>query len=246
MNTAEITLFIVGMFTAAISATLGMAGGVILLSTLTVFMPMRDAIPIHGFAQLCSNIGRVSTYFRRINWSIAGRFSLLIFPGAYLGIRCVNVINANWLEILVAVVILWVIHGPKLKRSSKPSLNFFILLGFLSSFIGMIAGATGPLIAPFFTGIGLQKKEMVGTKAFCQSLVQFVKLPAFSLVGSFSVRDHMRLLLLFATASALGVWLGSKLIDRLSEQSLKIAIRWTVTVMALRMIFISTRVLFYS
>lgn len=51
-----VLLFFSAVGTAAISAVVGMAGGVTLLSIMILFMPLNAAIPIHGIVQLVSNI----------------------------------------------------------------------------------------------------------------------------------------------------------------------------------------------
>ncbi|MEW6056570.1 MAG: sulfite exporter TauE/SafE family protein [Bdellovibrionota bacterium] len=233
---SEILLFFTSTATSAVSATLGMAGGLILLSVLTMLVGTRDAIPLHGFAQFCSNGGRLFYLWRHIEWKIAARFSLLVIPGGFLGIKTANVLNVNGVQLIVAVVILWFIHGPRLKAVRTPKPNFFIWLGFISSFAGMIAGATGPMIIPFFMNLGLEKKKLIGTKAFCQSLIHFIKIPAFVFFGNFNFAANSRLLALFAVSSFLGAWIGTKIIDRMSVNLYEKIIKWTVTLMALRMV----------
>jgi len=236
MNLVDIIIFGTATLTAAISSTLGMAGGLVLLSVMTLFMDLREAIPLHGFAQLCSNIGRVSNFRKNIHWGITLRFSLLVLPGAYLGIRAAGLTNKFILEIIVSLVMLWIVHSKPKTNSFRHHHNFFIILGFLSSFIGVIAGATGPLIVPFFMGIGLEKKEMVATKASCQSIVQFIKLPAFFFFAHVQLLSYTKFFTLFIIAAIIGSWLGKKIIDRLSEDKYEFMIRWSVTLLALNQI----------
>jgi uncharacterized membrane protein YfcA len=228
-------LFLTAIVTGTVSATLGMAGGFILLSVLSAFMPMREAVPLHGFAQFCSNVGRVVTFRRDIDWRIAGRFTWLVLPGAFLGVQAMNRLDQTWVELAVGVAIIGVLFSP-LAKPSKPSLGFFTVLGFLSSSIGMVAGATGPMIAPFFMGIGLEKRRMIATKAFCQSIVQLVKLPFFAAFGGVDLARFWLLFVLFAVASIIGAALGDKVVDWLSEKTYERIVRVTVTVLALRMV----------
>jgi uncharacterized membrane protein YfcA len=229
-------LFFTATATGTVSATLGMAGGFILLSVLTAFMPMREAVPLHGFAQFCSNVGRVVTFWRDIEWRIARRFSLLVLPGAYLGVQAMNHLDQVTVEFLVGVAIIVVLYTPLGRPAKAPSPRFFTLLGFLSSSIGMIAGATGPMIAPFFMGIGLEKRRMIGTKAFCQSLVQLIKLPFFAAFGGVALGKFWVLFVLFAVASVLGAFLGNRIVDWLSERAYERIVRATVIILALRMV----------
>jgi uncharacterized membrane protein YfcA len=231
----EATLFLTALLTGTVSATLGMAGGFILLSVLTVFMPMREAVPLHGFAQFCSNIGRVAMYWKDVDRRLAFRFSLLVLPGAYIGVQAMNHLNQTVVEMWVGAAILIVVRTPLMRPERMPSLHFYTLLGFISSSVGMVAGATGPMIAPFFMGIGLSKNRMIATKAYCQSTVQLVKLPFFTLFGGVSLSSYWQLLVLFAIASALGAVFGRRLTDWLTEKTYERIVRVTVDVLAARM-----------
>jgi uncharacterized membrane protein YfcA len=232
----HLVLFFTAVVTGTVSATLGMAGGFILLSVLTAFVPMREAVPLHGFAQFCSNVGRVVTFRRDIEWRIAGRFTWLVLPGAYLGVQAMNKLDQVTVECCVGIAIIVVLYTPIGKPAKTPSLRFFTVLGFLSSSIGMIAGATGPMIAPFFMGIGLEKRRMIATKAFCQSIVQLVKLPFFAAFGGVDLGKFWLVFVSFAVASIIGAALGDKVVDWLSEKAYERIVRATVTVLAVRMI----------
>jgi uncharacterized membrane protein YfcA len=228
-------LFVTATLTGTVSATLGMAGGFILLSVLTVFMPMRDAVPLHGFAQFCSNVGRVITFWKDVDRKLAFWFSLLVVPGAFLGVQAMNHLNQTWVEMCVGAAILIVVNSGIMRPAKPRGKYFFTVLGFISSSVGMVAGATGPMIAPFFMGIGLNKNRMIATKAYCQSIVQLIKLPFFAAFGGVSLEKHWHLLVLFAVASALGAILGRRLVDWMSERTYERIVKVTVIVLAARM-----------
>jgi uncharacterized membrane protein YfcA len=233
---AHAALFFTAICTSAVSSTLGMAGGFAMLSALTVFVSLREAIPLHGFTQLLSNGGRIITFWQHIEWKLAGRFALLVLPGAYIGVQAMKRMQPHAVEIFVGTAILWVIHAPRAEERRAYPPNFFILLGFLSASIGMIAGATGPLIIPFFMGQGLDKKKMVGTKAFCQGIVQFVKIPFFTAFAGFDVTAHGKLLGLFFVATVIGTFIGSRIIEKMSERVYEFLVKWTVTALTIRMV----------
>jgi uncharacterized membrane protein YfcA len=239
----NLTLFIIGMtatLTAAVSSTLGLAGGLILLSVLTLFMDLQTAIPLHGFAQLCSNVGRVAHFHKYIDWKITSRFSLLILPGAYLGIKTANLLNKNFLAVLIGFIMIISVYKKPSEHQWMKNTHFFTVLGFVSSFIGVIAGATGPMIVPFFMGIGLNKNQMVGTKAICQSLIQLVKLPAFSIFSGFILGNYLQYFGLFILAAIVGTFLGKKLIEKLSEDRYELIIRSSVALLAIQQIMRAT------
>lgn len=92
----------------------------------------------------------------------------------------------------------------------------FVLLGGVAGTLNTSVGATGPLIAPFFVDLGLERRGVIGTKAACQSLGHFAKLLVFGLAG-FAFAPYLPALGLFALAAVAGTWTGSRLLERLSE-----------------------------
>lgn len=228
-NPLYIGFFLAAIVTSAVSATLGMAGGLLLLNIMTLGLDLKDAIPLHGFTQLLSNLGRIGTSWRSIHWKLTFHFALLVIPGAIVGIKAAGLLNRHLLEIVVSLVILWIIHGrqPKSVRRHNPS--FFIFLGFASAVIGMIAGATGPLIVPFFMGIGLKKNEMIATKAICQGIIQFVKIPTFILFSNLDLGHYRVLLFVLGSGVILGSLFGKRLLEILSEAAYEALIRWSIT-----------------
>src|SRR5690606_39818722 len=67
--------------TSAVTASLGIGGGVLLLAILAIAMPPGAIIPVHGMVQLGSNLSRASMTLRHINL----RLILWFAPGALLG-----------------------------------------------------------------------------------------------------------------------------------------------------------------
>ncbi len=230
-------ILVTAVFTAAVSSVLGMAGGTLLMAVLTLVLPMKMAIPLHGWAQFCSNAGRVFAHWRHIEWRIAIRFSILVIPGAALGVWTASLLDERWLGLALGVAIVWILYGPKPRGVRQMPLNGFVVLGFGSSLVGMIVGASGPLIAPFFFGRGLEKKKLIATKAFCQAVVQVTKLPAFFLIGAVNLQETGWLLVGLTVTSAIGTWIGTRVLDRIDEVLFEKLIRWTLTVIAVKMIY---------
>ena len=52
-------LFIVAMLTSILSGVIGMGGGILLFSCMTLFLTLDVIVPVHGVVQLSSNSSRV-------------------------------------------------------------------------------------------------------------------------------------------------------------------------------------------
>ena len=63
-------LAIASVFTALISAVIGMSGGIVLLSIMTFFLDIKQIVPIHGVVQLVSNGTRVLSLIKNVNTKI--------------------------------------------------------------------------------------------------------------------------------------------------------------------------------
>ena len=74
---APFALAVVGvtvLVTSFVSGIFGMAGGMMLLGVLLVFMDVAPAMVLFGVVQMASNGWRAALWWRHVNWSIVWRF----------------------------------------------------------------------------------------------------------------------------------------------------------------------------
>lgn len=229
-------LILSALLTSVLSAIFGLAGGAIFFVMLTWALSIREAVPLHSIVQLVSNFSRWAFYFHAIQWKIVFRFILLILPGAYLGGLCFQWINPDWLETLVGVFILISVIIPVPQKGQSFSANWYILLGFLSSFLGMLVAVSGPLIASFFLLNQIKKEELVATKAVCQGLTQLAKIQAFGSVVGFSYAPYSGLILLLCVAAILGTFIGSQLLQKMTDEQYDKYNKYILVVLALSLL----------
>ena len=144
--------------TAILSAIVGMGGGILLLAALASFLPPIIAIPLHGVIQIASNGSRVVVQRKHIQPRIAGTFAILVLPGAFVGYVALTSVPGPVANIALGVFILaavWVrLPSPRRPRSV---FRRFLLLGGAAGIANTSVGSSGPLIAPFFPGLGLTR-----------------------------------------------------------------------------------------
>ncbi|MGE0708879.1 MAG: TSUP family transporter [Planctomycetota bacterium] len=92
----------------------------------------------------------------------------------------------------------------------------FVLLGAGAGALNTSVGATGPFIAPFFLDLGLERRELIGTKAACQCSGHLAKLLIFGAAG-FAFGPFLPVLALLGAVAVAGTWTGSKILERVSE-----------------------------
>ena len=81
----SIVIIIVAFFASAITAALGLGGGIVLLIVMGTLLPAAAVIPLHGVAQMGANFSRAALNARWIRWSIIGWFALGAVAGSLVG-----------------------------------------------------------------------------------------------------------------------------------------------------------------
>jgi uncharacterized membrane protein YfcA len=226
--------------TAVLSGVLGMAGGIALLGVLLVYLPPLVAIPLHGVIQLVSNGSRVVVQRRHARFDWIAWYTLPLIPAGLVGLQIARQLPETLVEGAIGAVVLAATWLPKrgdaaAASARRPRARFFAL-GTTTGFLNMLLGAIGPILDPFFLGLGLSRQALVGTKAACQAIGHTVKVGLFGAAG-FAFAEHAPLLALGSLCAIAGTWVGSRLLDRISEESFLWLYRSVLTVLALRLMW---------
>jgi uncharacterized membrane protein YfcA len=226
--------------TSILSAVVGMAGGITLLAVMLLFLEPLAAIPLHGVIQLVSNSSRAAIQRRHVDLRILLRYSALLIPMGWVGLHLVNALPAAATRVIIGIFVLiatwfpgWLLLGTH-PEETNPGRRFLVLGGVVGV-LNMTVGATGPLIAPFFLNLGLDRRALVGTKAACQSLGHLVKIVLFGFAG-FAFGSHLVLLVTAGVCVVAGTWLGSRLLERVSERFFRRLYVFVLTAIALRLL----------
>jgi uncharacterized membrane protein YfcA len=229
--------------TGALSAVVGMAGGITLLALMLLFLEPMVAIPVHGAVQLVSNLSRTVAQREHVRWPLLLRFGAPLLPAAFAGLALSRAVPRGIAEIGIGVFVLiftwrpaWLRFGGSGRgRAAGDPGRRLLAAGGVVGFFSTTVGATGPLMAPFFLRLGLERRSLIGTQAACQSLQHLAKIVVFGAVG-FAFRDWLGPLLALATTAIAGTWVGTKLLDRVSEDDFRALYTGVLTVIALRLV----------
>ena len=226
--------------TSALTATIGLGGGVVLLAVMLLYFEPLAALPLHGLIQLVSNGSRTAIQFRHVRWRLCGPFAVLLLPGAYLGFLAHSAVPPDIATAGIGAFVLlatWVPRALLLGADpgALPERPRFFALGGLVGFLSTTLGATGPVQGPFFMGLGLDRQGVVGSFAACQTLGHLGKIAVFAAAG-FAFADHGLLLAVMCATVVAGTWLGSLLLERVSEQMFRGLYRIALTLIALRLV----------
>jgi uncharacterized membrane protein YfcA len=170
--------------TSFISGIFGMAGGMILLGVLLVFMDVAPAMVLFGIIQLVSNGWRATLWWRYVDWSIVWRFlvgSTLMF----LLLRTVAVLPSKatlYFTLGLLPFAADLVHRRISLDITKPGVPY--ACGAFIIVLQLMAGAAGHILDVFFQKSGLDRKQIVATKAVTQVMGHVYRIAYF---GSFSL-----------------------------------------------------------
>jgi uncharacterized membrane protein YfcA len=239
--TTFIVLCAASLLTAGVSAVLGMAGGIMLLAVMLLFLDPTVAIPIHALVQLASNSSRTVIHARSVRRDLLFPYVLLLLPAGALTLPLVQFAHADALRLGIGIFVLvatwrqrWLLLG--VDPNLFPVRPRFALVGAGAGAIGPLVGATGPFIAPFFLGIGLTRFELIGTKAACQATGHLAKMVLFGIAG-FAFLEYAGLMLGMAASVIAGTWLGTRLLKHIDDDRFTQLYKLTLTVVALRLVW---------
>lgn len=238
--------------TAAVSGTLGMAGGILLLTVFfLVGMPPAEAVPLHAVVQLASNTTRVVAFLRHVRWRSFAIYALCALPFPVVGLVLCDRLPHEWTKFALGLVVLWATWGRRGGAARLGEDTAIGIAGALSGTFGVVLGATGPLIAPFFLRPDWVRQRLIATKAVAQAFTHAHKLLAFGLlaswmlehawihdsrIGSFALGGDLRVVLPLVAAVFFGTWTGKWVLGKLSEATFRRLYRTVLTLCAVRLV----------
>lgn len=227
-------LVIASFFTSALTASAGIGGGLLMLALMTYLVPIQAIIPVHGLVQFGSNAGRSWVQRAHINWPIAWVFLFGSIVGAAIGAMVAVQLSKNVLELflgLFILVLVWM-RFPPIRNANR----FVVWIGgCLTTFTSMFAGATGPLVAVFLNKLFTEHRALVATHGITMTAQHGVKILAFGAVG-FAFSTWVPLVAMMIASGYLGTLAGTRLMNALPEEKLKLAFKLTLTLTALDLV----------
>ncbi|WP_246730185.1 sulfite exporter TauE/SafE family protein [Nitratireductor mangrovi] len=228
-------LVVASFFTSALTAAFGVGGGVAMLALMGLFIPVAALIPVHGAVQLGSNTGRAWHQRANVRLGIAIPFVIGSIVGAVGGAFFVVQLPDALLKLglgLFVIAVTWTkIPGADRLGAAGLTLGSAVL-----AFVTMFVGATGPLLSAFFAQLFPDdRRALVATHAAGMTVQHALKIVVFGLAG-FAFWQWLPLIVLMIGSGYLGTVYGTRLLERLPEQSFRRWFRIGITLLALDMI----------
>lgn len=234
---SEILLILIACGTSAITAVTGIGGGMVLIAIMPGFLPAAAIVPVHAVVQLFSNSSRALFGWRHLRWEFVLAFIAGSIVGGGLAATLARGINLDYTPLFIAAYILFTVWGPPLKFK-KPPPGEFVLIGAIQTGLSMLVGATGPMSQAALIARDLKRDALVVSGALMTTFTHLIKVVLFALLG-FSFASYWQLMLGMSIAVVVGALLGTRLRYRVPEALFRRILKWALTLLALRMIYLT-------
>ena len=220
-------------FTAVISGLFGMAGGLVFMGIIAVFLGVAEAMVVHGAVQSVSNSSRAWMLRADVRWDILGWTALGALPaaGAMLAVSFLPSKAGLYLALGLLPLLLWLPRGWLAGDAEKP--GHAMLCGALVMGLNLSAGVAGPALDFFYVKTALTRQQIVATKAVTMFASHLVKIAYFGVPLALSAGlSGLPPWWFFAAAvpvSIAGTFVGTRLLQRFSDVGFKRYTRLLVT-----------------
>lgn len=210
-------VLIVGVVAGALSGVIGTGSSIILLPILVFQSGPKQAVPIMAIAALMSNVAKVLSWWREVDWRAFAAWSIPGVPAAALGAHTLLILPAHVVDVALGVFFLAMIPGRRWlhARQFRISLWQFALAGAVVGFLTGIVLSTGQLSVPAFSAYGLTGGAFLSTEA-ASSLAQMVsKVVTFQQLGALPLPSIIRGFVIGASVMV-GSFVGKAVVQRMS------------------------------
>ncbi len=228
MVVSFIFVFLFGFFAGALIGAAGI-GGVVLVPLLVYGAGFSIHISIAAAVSSFIFSGLIGTFAyaqrREINWLQLVYLTVGATPGALIGTHTLSEVNADFLELFIATVLIFAsykqianIEFKRFGNQTTPSNISLLLVGFVTAFLSVLSGTGGPLVlVPLLTFLSMPLLAVIG-------LSQAIQIPiaAFATIGNeWSGIIRWEIVALLAPGIALGTFLGAKASEHLQVDKIK-------------------------
>lgn len=207
----------VGLAAGALSGMIGTGSSILLLPILVLQYGPKQAVPIMAIAALMSNVAKVLSWWREVDWRAFAAWSIPGAPAAALGAHTLLTLPSSLVNIALGVFFIVMIPARRWlhARHFRIRLWQFSLAGAVVGFLTGIVLSTGPLSVPAFTAYGLTKGAFLSTEATSSLMLMVSKVVTFQQLGALPVASVARGLIIGASVMV-GSFVGKAVVQRMS------------------------------
>jgi uncharacterized membrane protein YfcA len=221
LATEPLTLYLlvlsVGMVAGLVSGIVGTGATIVLLPVLVYVFGPREAVPVMAVVALMSNVAKITSWWREVDWRATAAYALGGVPAAALGARTLLVLPEKLVDVVLGLFFLAMIPGRHWLAARKLTIGFggLAIAGALIGFLTGIVVSTGPLSVPTFAAYGLAKGAFIATEAAGSLALYVAKAITFRHFGALPLDIVAKGLIAGASVMA-GNYAARMIVERLS------------------------------
>ncbi|MBC7449922.1 MAG: sulfite exporter TauE/SafE family protein [Cytophagales bacterium] len=222
MIVSGVFLFIAAILAFALSSVCGGGASFILIPILGYLLPGAQVPAALSIGTATSSISRIIAFYGNIRWKIVFWFVPPAIPAVWLGAWMLTYINPIYLELILGIFLLSNLtllfkSNNTPTSESKISKSALALIGFTAGFVSGLTGAVGLLFNRFYLRYGLNKEEIVATRAANELLLHLIKLALYASFGLLTAKV-LGFGLLVAIAAIASSFLIKRVLPYISEK----------------------------
>lgn len=225
-------LFLLGVGTFTLSTISGGGGAMMQIPILNFLIGTTKTAPVINLGAFISRPARIALFWKYINWKVFWYYVPSAMIGAWLASWWFSEVKIYWIQIVVGLFLIstfFQYRFGKKKQSFPVRMWYFIPLGFIISIVGTFTGGMGPILNPFLLNVGIEKEELVGTKAAQSFFLGISQISGYTFFGLLSAELWVYGIALGLGAS-LGNYFGKLILRNMSKLSFR---RWVIAVMVI-------------
>jgi uncharacterized protein len=207
-----------------LSGVFGMAGGMVLLGVLLVYLDVASAMILFSIIQFFANGLRVAQWWSFVRWRIVWLYCV---GGAvaFGGMRLIEFVPDKALVYLLLGLMPFVVEAVPI--AARPSIEWRgvpFITGVLTTIVQFLAGVGGVFLDLFFQKSMLDRKTTLATKAVVQTLSHVLRAVYFLSLAPIGDAVTTGPLLLSLVLAIAGTALAPYVIERMTDHGFR---QWT-------------------
>jgi len=207
-----------------LSGVFGMAGGMVLLGVLLVYLDVASAMILFSIIQFFANGLRVAQWWSFVRWRIVWLYCV---GGAvaFGGMRLIEFVPDKALVYLLLGLMPFVVEA--VPTAARPNIEWRglpFITGVLTTIVQFLAGVGGVFLDLFFQKSMLDRKTTLATKAVVQTLSHVLRAVYFLSLAPIGDAVTIGPLLLSIVLAIAGTALAPYVIERMTDHGFR---QWT-------------------
>jgi len=231
-NELLLGLFFLGASTFTLSTISGGGGAMMQIPILNFLIGASQTAPVINLGAFISRPSRILIFRKYIVWKVFWYFVPSAMIGALIASWLFSEVKIYWIQLFVGLFLVstfFQYRFGKKERSFKVKLWYFIPLGFLISIIGTFTGGMGPILNPFLLNAGIDKEQLVGTKAAQSFFLGLAQVSGYVFFGLLT-KTLWTYGIALGLGAIIGNFMGKWLLQRMSKLAFR---RWLIAIMVI-------------